>query len=139
MSTIIKLYLMNILGATEEMARVIICQAAHESAFWSSNVYEHSNNMFGMKTHNRKVKYKNDNSLNYKGYATYINYQGSLEDIVNWLKKHKIFNSVTSIPEYVVAIRQKGYFEASEEEYRTGMLNAYKKLFPESWGKYNVL
>jgi len=139
MNSIIRLYLINILGASEEMARVIICQAAHESAFWTSNVYEHSNNMFGMKTHGRKVKYKNDNSLNYKGYATYINYQGSVEDVVDWLKRRKIFNSVTSIPEYVSAIRKAGYFEAPEEEYKNGMLNAYKRLYPESWHKYNGL
>lgn len=139
MNSIGKLYLVNVLGATEEMARVIMCQAAHETGFWTSNVWEHSNNMFGMKIHSRKVKGKNDNSLNYKGYATYTHYTGSLEDIVDWLKRHKLFNKITSIPDYAAAIRAKGYYEASLEEYTKGMLNAYKRLYPESWHKYNGL
>jgi flagellum-specific peptidoglycan hydrolase FlgJ len=122
-------------GLTPEAIRTITCQAAHESAFWNSALYHAVYNMFGMKSHGRKVSGKTNEVIN--GYAAYQDYKGSLNDIVDWCRRTGATSKAEDIIEYSHFLKTKGYYEDSEENYTAGLINAYKKLFPESFAKYN--
>jgi len=128
-------YFVNVKGLAPEQARTLIAQSAHETNFWRSPVFEHSNNLFGIKAHGRKVAGKLE--INHKGYATYQNIEGSCNDIIDLLRRRYNLEAAHNIYLYVGALKEKGYFEDSLKNYLGGVLSAYSKLFPESWHKYN--
>ena len=129
-------YFVYVKGLAPEQARTLIAQSAHETNFWRSNVFEHSNNLYGIKAHKRKIAGKLE--IEYKGYATYQNIEGSCNDIVDLVRRRYNIEAAHNIYLYVGALKEKGYFEDSLKNYLAGVLNAYKKLFPESWHKYNT-
>ena len=129
-------YFVNVKGLAPEQARTLICQSAHETDFWRSTVFEHSNNCYGIKGHKRKVTGKLETL--YKGYATYTNIEGSCNDIIDLLRRRYNIEAAHNIYLYVGALKEKGYFEDTLKNYLNGVLHAYKKIFPESWHKYNT-
>jgi len=128
-------YFVHVKKLTPEQARTLIAQSAHETAYWESNVFKHSNNCYGIKAHKRKITGKLN--INYNGYATYQNIEGSCNDIIDLLRRRYSLEAANNIYLYVVTLKEKGYFEDTIKNYLRGVLAAYKKLFPESWHKYN--
>lgn len=74
-------------------------------------------------------------SLN--GYANYETYEDSLQDLILWLNYSRIdiptnldtFTVEAQINWYVYAIKSKGFFTDTFDNYYKGTLNGYKKLF----------
>jgi len=129
-------YFVNVKGLSPEQARTLICQSAHETDFWRSNVFKHSNNCYGIKNHKRKVAGKLE--IEFKGYATYQNIEGSCNDLIDLLRRRYNLEAANNIYLYVGALKEKGYFEDSLNNYLKGVLYAYKTIYPESWHKYNT-
>jgi len=124
------------LGLPAETARTFIAQAAHETGYFSSNVFKNANNLFGIKAHGRTVTGKIENT-DFHGYAVYENIEGSCNDAVNLARRRDTLKAAGSVYTWVIALKMSNYFEAPVTEYLNGMLAAYKKLFPEHAHKYN--
>jgi len=133
MTTRLYKYLTETKGLDGEQARTIISQAAHESDFWRSPVFKNSNNMFGIKTHNRTVEGKRQSA--YNGYTTYKDIEGSLNDIIDLLRLRYSLKAAYDVFAYALILKERGYYEAPLKEYVGGMLNAYKALFPDEYKK----
>lgn len=123
------------LGLPAEAARTFISQAAHETGYFSSNVFKNANNLFGIKAHSRKIQGKKENT-DYNGYAVYENIEASCRDAVDLARRRNTIKAAGSVYTFVVALKETRYFEASVTEYLNGILAAHKKLFPNET-KYN--
>jgi len=106
-------------------ADVILAQAKHESANFTSKVYRDNNNPFGMKTPSKRPFLGTQGSKASDGgyYARYLNDSEAFKDFLLWLSYNNIPNNFTTIEQYVSAIRSKGYFTDTLDNY----INALKR------------
>jgi uncharacterized FlgJ-related protein len=118
-------------GFTVLAAQVVVCQAVHETSVkgkpFASDVFNHSNNLFGMKDHLRNIAGRLPKL--YKGYATYTDIESSIDDLIDLRRKRGIADKTENVVEYSTILKKVGYYEAKQTEYTSGMLNAQKKLF----------
>ena len=107
-------------GFSYDFAKIIVCQAAHESDNFSSDVFKKYNNCFGMRTA--------DNS-DYEKYT-------DLKDCVNgkrgyraYYLRHSYLSSYNNILLFVTALKDHRYFTAPLDEYIKGVTHFYKLYF----------
>jgi len=116
--------------ANQELNKLLSMQSAHETAFWTSNIFKSNNNLFGMKP--AKVR-ANQQHGEYNGYASFNDYDSSIVDMLLWLNYNKLETSGILLDSnnpfiYVSWLKQKGFFTDSIENYLNGMINAKNKL-----------
>lgn len=125
------------LGASRNLSCWLYAQACHESGNGLSSLSKDYNNYFGMgyptqrnTTASGKVMLR-DNLGGYSMYyATYKDWQDSLEDRILWSKARGIWqkeNSSNSIENWCSLLRSKTYFTASVESYSKGVKNHTNK------------
>lgn len=106
-------------------ARIIIGQARHETASFSSNVFKKNNNAFGMKMPSvRKSPYilssgtsapANEGST---PYARYASVEDSAKDLLHWLRYNKVDWAAVNTPEkYASFLKSKSYYGPTAEFY----------------------
>ena len=115
-------------GFSVSMAKILTAQAAHETANFTSSVFNNNNNLFGMRiSHLRKQDSLGDTDKD--SYANYSTLSQSVSDIGLYLKARKLDQVYNSCDDYVDAIHQKGYFEAPVDEYKKEVNRFYKIYF----------
>jgi hypothetical protein len=120
-------------GFNDKYARFIVSQAAHESANFTSMVFQENNNPFGIKYFRQKEATGEKN-----GYAYYENGMG--QSVTDYKRIFKTFGlvSLTRLDQFVNVLKIHNYFEAPEEEYLKGCTWFYNLYFPEGWSKQPV-
>lgn len=118
------------MGVYPEFARVLVAQSAHETAYWTSNIYKKNNNLFGMRMpHVRTTTASEERN----GYAYYDNLESSATDMVYWLAfNHYDYKAETpdmKLNLYVAWLKQKGYYTDTILNYSKGVNYAYQKLW----------
>ncbi len=108
------------------LSNIITCQAAHETANFTSHIFKANNNLFGMRCPKIRITHAVGES---QGYAIYAGYEDSILDLLDWLHFHRLVRPYSSIDEYVKAIHEKHYFEDKPENYIAGMKHFYKLYF----------
>jgi len=113
-------------GLSEKEARFWISVSAHETAGFTSPVYNENNNLFGMK----QPEERKTTSLGQKGnYASYENDEDSIKDIMLWIEARQFPKEHGTIRQLTSDMKNKGYFEAPYLEYTNAVLKWHKQLF----------
>lgn len=122
-------YLFNLLidaGFDATTAKILTAQSAHETGNFTSRIFRNNKNYFGMKLAKKRRTTAEGELFNH---AKFANLEDSVKDIRIYFDFVKIATSQESIERYVDAIYQKNYFEASPEEYKSGMKHFYTLYF----------
>jgi hypothetical protein len=115
-------------GFSIDMSKILTAQSAHETSNFSSPVFKRNNNLFGMRiATSRKQDSQGDTDKD--SYANYSSLSQSISDIGLYIKARQLDKVYNSCDDYVDAIHQKGYFEASLEEYKKEVNRFYKLYF----------
>lgn len=104
----------------------LIAQAKHETANFTSNVYQKDNNMFGMKKALRRPQNATQGLASpepepYKYYARFDSDSESLRDMLNWLRFNRFPTQVGSVEEYAELMRSKGFYTDSLANYTNAL------------------
>lgn len=113
-------------GFKKETAALIVAQAAHESANFTSVLYTEYNNPFGMK---QPLVRKTTSKATFRGYAVFESIEAAAVDMLLWFKARKMPLTFTSTENYIDVLITKQYFEAGKAEYLNGVnyfYNLYK-------------
>lgn len=128
-------------GLNDEQARLIVAQAQHESADFTSHVFNTDNNLFGMKVPSvRSKKYIAGPSKIIRAsegatpYAHYDSVSNSVKDLIlSWHAYNKTdWTKIHTAEQYAAYLKSKGYYGDSEENYYTALVRKLKAL-PESF------
>lgn len=104
-------------GLADNISKIIVAQSGHETAGWTSHVYETLNNAFGF------------GYLGGGNYNGYNSIEDSVSDVVNWLTSKinagtfPALNTIPDIDTYAQALKDNGYYTDNESNYASGMAN----------------
>ena len=112
----------------EQMAKILVAQAAHETGNFTSNLFKTANNAFGMKVPNIRPTFTIGETKS--GFAKFATIEDSASDLLLWLEHFGIPLNFVDPREYVKAIKARGYFEDSIGNYTNGVLRAFMKGMP---------
>ena len=126
-------------GFDRDTAKYVISQAAHETGNFTSALYKNNKNIFGMKEPavRPSVSIGEQN-----GYADYRDIEDSITDFRLYYKYVHLPERFKSISEYVQALKEKNYFEDSQENYEKGVESFFKKYWignPNEKNEYPAL
>jgi hypothetical protein len=111
-------------GFNSRFSQWITSQSAHETANFSSDIYNNNFNAFGMKYQGQKT------ALGEKdGYAYYNSYADSVKDYRRLYKSYGLV-VIDTIEGFAIVLKNKKYFEASITEYLAGMKHFLALYFP---------
>lgn len=111
-------------GFSLPVSKMIAAQFAHETANFSSELFEKYNNPCGMKV---ATKRDNKQSGSIKGFASYKSLADGVADYALWWQAANMpFLRFSSLERFVKALKDKGYFEDSFENYYKGVKNFYE-------------
>jgi len=102
--------LRTVYALPDTISKIITAQTGHETAGWTSNVYNTFNNVAGYGyTGNGNYKYRDS-------------IEQSIGDVVGWLGRHvPSFQDIVDTGTYATAIRNAGYYTDSESNYEGGL------------------
>lgn len=101
----------------------LIAQSKHETSNWKSSLFKNHKSLFGMKMSERVDwdGYTGPVSPEGNNYAGYFSYEDSAQHLLNWLRYNHIPANLQSVDDYVKAIRSKGYFTDTLDNYINGV------------------
>jgi flagellum-specific peptidoglycan hydrolase FlgJ len=105
-------------GFAWQQARLIVAQAAHETAGFTSPVFLTNNNPFGMKE--AKVRQTTARGTRL-GHAWYNSIEEAVQDYKLWWQYNRMLSFYGSAEVFANVLKTKGYYEASISEYVKGM------------------
>lgn len=112
-------------GFSEQTAKYVVAQSAHETNGWTSHVFNTNNNAFGMTYAGQSTAVGEKG-----GYAYYVNINQSVSDFAKWFARRNLFYTpITSLANYVRHLKANNYFEDSESNYLRGCEYWYNKIF----------
>jgi|WetSurMetagenome_2_1015567.scaffolds.fasta_scaffold289973_3 uncharacterized FlgJ-related protein len=114
-------------GFERECANLVVAQARHETGNYTSKVYIQNKNCFGMRPAHKRTTTRIQTEKE-TDYAVYETIENSVHDLAYWFSYNGLPKDYRTVEDYAEAIRSKGYFEASLNEYENGMNAALKKL-----------
>lgn len=109
--------------ANDEIIKIIIAQAKHETDNFTSIVFLRNNNAFGMRP--AKVRYTSTiGDVDEDGYANYLSIEDSVEDLLLWWDYHGfiVVNFSCNLYNYVVRLKKMNYFEDDLDNYYNGLM-----------------
>jgi hypothetical protein len=113
-------------GFGAEMSKILSCQAAHETGNFTSFLFFMNNNLFGMKQpQNRKTTSESEKN----GYANYKDIEDAVVDIKYYFEYVGLSKNYFDVGSYVAALKRKGYYEDTEENYQKGIEYFYNKYY----------
>lgn len=101
-------------------AKWIIAQSKGESGLYASTVSK-QNNIFGLRCSSKRKKYYSECVNNY---ALYSNVYDCINDYFDLLRYNTFPTNIRTVGEFVEALKDKRYFEASTEQYLR-MINSH--------------
>jgi flagellum-specific peptidoglycan hydrolase FlgJ len=109
-------------GWNDAAANLLVAQAKHETANFTSHVFDTDNNLFGYNYAGQSLASPGLAQPGGGNYAHYDNYQDSIDDVLGWFARREaegafIINSLTTPQAYAQALKDAGYY--------TGPLTAY--------------
>jgi uncharacterized FlgJ-related protein len=127
-------------GVCDEMAKIIVAQAKHESASFNSKLFRKTNNPFGMMHPTRRQTTSKGTLAMFdhtttKKFAVYDDIQCATLDYIYYMDTFHYPKDFTSIKSYVSFLKKKRYFEADEALYLNAVRTHYKKLIIKT---YNI-
>lgn len=115
-------------GFGDKYAQFITAQAAHETANFTSYIYKHNFNAFGMKYQGQETAKGERN-----GYAFYNGYNESVADYDRLIKSYAFLaarTNVGTVESFVSFLKKMKYFEAPLANYLSGVKFFLKQYFP---------
>jgi hypothetical protein len=114
-------------GFSDQYARFITAQGAHETDNFSSDIYKNNLNPFGM-TYQGQKEAEGEKD----GYAYYLNWGQAVQDYKRLFKSWG-FVSLDTLTSFVKLLQKKGYFTALYADYLKGCTWFYNLYFPKNW------
>jgi uncharacterized FlgJ-related protein len=114
-------------GINPITASFVFCQAAHETGNFTSPLFFSNNNCFGMKPPREYVIAVGEKF----GYADYNSIEDSAIAMSMWLQSHGLSGGLQTIDQYVNSLHDKSYFEASLQEYMSGVKHFYSMYYEQ--------
>lgn len=101
----------------------ILAMAKHESANFTSNVYKANNNPFGMKVSKLHGFNEVEGTKAPDGgfYARYKDLPTAFFDLLEWMRFNRFPTSFNTPDDFVKALKSKGYFTDSINNYLNGV------------------
>jgi uncharacterized FlgJ-related protein len=122
-------------GFPVALSNLIVAQAMHESANFTSNVFKACNNAFGYKFVGQSRATACSISPEGDAYAKYTSLADSAEEIIDWIKRRQkegIFPAnlavITTAAEYARLLKKAGYYGAPEALYANALDRHLKSL-----------
>lgn len=113
-------------GFLPDTAKMITAQAAHESGNFTSPIFIHNNNPFGMKLPEIRMTTAIGE---YKGHAVYSDLDSAAKDYWLYYTAQKFPYYWKDTDSFVTALKLHNYFEADTDAYKTAVKNFYKLYF----------
>ena len=113
-------------GFLPETAKMIVAQAAHESANFTSKIFKLNNNPFGMKLPETRFTCAIGENL---GHAVYSDMEGAAHDYWLYYNAKKYPFIWKDLDTFIETLKMKGYFEAPLEVYKKAVKYFYKIYF----------
>ena len=113
-------------GFLPDTAKMITAQAAHESGNFTSPIFIHNNNPFGMKLPEVRMTTAIGE---YKGHAVYTDLDSAAKDYWLYYTAQKFPLYWKDTDTFVEALKKHYYFEADTTEYKTAVKKFYKTYF----------
>jgi uncharacterized FlgJ-related protein len=107
-------------------AEMITAQAAHESANFTSLIFKHNNNPFGMKLPGTRFTCAIGENL---GHAVYEDLAAAAYDYWLYYKARKYPSTWENIDAFIEALKMNNYFEAPVNSYKKAVKYFYKLYF----------
>ena len=105
-------------GVGETLSHIILAQAKHESANFTSVIFEENWNPFGMK----QARVRETTCVGTsRGHGVYLSLSDAVIDYVLYMKARNIPLEGKSVKSYVMILKSKGYFEDGYENYVRGV------------------
>lgn len=114
-------------GMPNTVASLLVAQAKHESANFTSSVYRNNNNAFGYKYVGQSGAMKGTVSPEGDYYARYVSLYSSATEVVNWWKRRikegkvKSWQDISTPESYSLALKTCGYYGDSVSNYLAGL------------------
>lgn len=115
----------------DSLAKLIVAQSQHETANYTSHVFKANNNAFGYKRYAGSAYQLGSGLASPEGdsYARYASVEDSTKEIAAWLGRRKTaFVGVSSVEQYVSAMKKAGYFGDTESNYLAGVKKYFASL-----------
>jgi hypothetical protein len=119
-------YWLRFAGFSVNTAKILVAQAAFETANFTSPVFLNNNNFFGMKQPKIRRTLATGTALNH---ATFNSRRDSVNDFALWWSYFNMPREFISISDYVYLIKSKGYFESDAASYIAGMQRYYNQYY----------
>lgn len=119
-------------GMPSSVASLLVAQAKHESANFTSSVFRNNNNLFGYKYVGQSGAMQGSISPEGDYYAKYANVAASALEVVNWWKRRikagKIggWHDIDTAEKYGYHLKANGYYGDSLKNYVTGLQRWFK-------------
>jgi hypothetical protein len=98
-------------GISPTIAEFMVAQAEHESAIYTSGVFQHCKNAYGYKYIGQDLAESCQPSPEGDAYAGYKSVEDSAREVARWIKRREDqFKDVTTPEEYAVVLEKNGYF-----------------------------
>lgn len=129
-------------GMPSRLAGLILAQAKHESANFTSGVYRDCNNAFGYSA------YAGQGSCQgHSFYKAYSSLADSVKEITAWIKRRQAegkfpanLNEIQTPEQYAALLKQSNYYEDSVTNYSNGLKNWFvANLLPVSTGLIGLI
>lgn len=117
-------------GFPGSLANLIVAQAKHESANFTSNVFRQNNNPFGYKYVGQSLATRGTPAPASEGgnYARYVDVSYATLEIVKWIQRRqnetkfpRDLSTITTPKQYAQLLKNAGYYGASVTEYAAGL------------------
>jgi hypothetical protein len=106
-------------GYSPDVAKWFAAVSRHETAGYTSNVFNRDNNLFGMKF--PEIRQTTAIGKDSSGYAVFNSPTDSVRDLVMYLNARNYARSYDSVDSLIQAMKSKGYFEDSVDNYLRGV------------------
>jgi len=106
------------------LAKYVFAQWQFESANFSSDLYKRAANASGMRVASQRKQAKIGES---NKYAVYKDWQQCAEDLVLWFDARNFPTMLSSLDNYVMDCKKRGYFTANEASYLAGVKRYYNE------------
>lgn len=130
-------------GLSPLLAEFMVAQAEHESAVYTSGVFQHCRNAYGYKYVGQELAEACTGSPEGDKYARYKSIQDSAREVARWIKRREDqFKDVKTPEDYALVLEKNGYFgddlgiyQAALRRFWTpikGALNSAVTKYPEA-------
>lgn len=117
-------------GMPDQLCKLIVAQAKHETDDFSSHAFEYNNNCFGYK-YVKGAKWQMGpgiTSTEHDPYAHYEDVAHSVHEICDWIKRRQHegkfpadLRTITSPAQYAQLLKACGYYGDTLSDYTTGL------------------